>query len=586
MFARERQTRRGLSVLMGCALTIVAAVPSLAGAQAPQVEIDLDRNTAGVQSQILGFVGGTVLQGAVVVTGAAADTAADHAVEVNLARSGGGDAVNCANTTFSDGEITSSFGNQLCAATFLRRSKLFVNPAVAVGDDGILVLFNFNAEILGSDGESVIFDFTATSSNPQLGITINGSPRTFGAGTQNPIATANATVRIGGDITPVPVACEDAGYYVLDALGGRHHVGAPLSILGSLYYGRDVAEDMEKDFSANRLKGPILEPDLVVLDTFGAVQNVSIPADSPGQTFYFPEGSSPECGYAIDVEVASDFEGYWVLTERGGIFRAGSALPDGQPAQLGGDAADLCTVLGIPFGGDVPRDPSLPTTDGALIRAVGFVVVESGNAEAPTGFIVLDSQGGHYTFDASGNALSDGVADSILNGDTVYPFFKGLDIARDIELPVLVPAAKAFASSDPTTGLVIYDGWGGVHPVPVTDTANSLVSFLRNDGLTTVGLPYLKVGFDDPATAGVDEGNASEVGIDVGSIFKDIEFCASGSEGVYVLEGFGGVFAFGSTRAAADSPATMFTGSPYFFPNIYARDLEATFYAEMGTVTK
>jgi hypothetical protein len=50
------------------------------------------------------------------------------------------------------------------------------------------------------------------------------------------------------------------------------------------------------------------------------------------------------------------------------------------------------------------------------------------------------------------------------------------------------------------------------------------------------------------------------------------------------MEGFGGVFAFGSTRDSADSPATMFTGSPYFFPNIYAKDLEATFYTDVAPV--
>jgi YVTN family beta-propeller protein len=377
--------------------------------------------------------------------------------------------------------------------------------------------------------------------------------------------------------TPTPTTpaelCQDAGYYILDAFGGRHHVGIPVEIFGSLFYGRDVAVDMERTLSeASGNTGPKAE-ELAVLDQFGAVQFVLFPGDAPGQTFYWPEESDPACGNAVDFEMADDDSGFWVLSENGGIFRAGSALPVGEDAQLGSDAADLCNTLGIPFGGEVPRDPGLPTNDGASITAEGFAVVQSGDASAPTGFVVLDSQGGHYIFDGSGNASTDATANSILNPSTVYPFFQGLEIARDIELPVDFDKG---ATNDPTHGLVIYDGWGGVHPVPVTPTANSRVAFLRNDGLTTVGLPYLQVGFNDPSTP-EDESNPAEVGIDVASIFTDIEFCSTGADGVYVLDGFGGVFAFGATRGAPDDVAPIFpAGGPYFFPNRYARDLEAT----------
>ncbi|MCB9770153.1 MAG: hypothetical protein H6751_08390 [Candidatus Omnitrophica bacterium] len=542
----------------------------------PVVAIDLDRNTAGVQDQILDFTGGSVVQGAVVVTGAETDTVADYTIELALARTGGAAAVNCTNTSFSEGEVTSNLGTVLCGDNILRKARLFISPGVALGADGVLVVFNFDAELMCNDGESIEISFTSTTSNPQLGISVNGTARGFGAGSTNEITTMTATVRCGeggGE-----VACMDSGYYVLDALGGRHHVGSPATILGSLYYGRAVAEDMEKTYSSPAVKGNVTvdQPDLAVLDTFGAVQFVANPSDTPGQTFYWPEGSDPDCGYAVDVEVTSDFDGFWVLTENGGIYRAGTALPDGESAALGNDAADLCNILGIPFGGEVPRIGGFPTDDGASIRAVGFVVVRSGDAAAPTGFVVLDSQGGHYIYDGSGNTLSDGTDGSILNGATAYPFFPGLDIARDIELPVALLASKAFVSNDPTAGLVIYDGWGGVHPVPVSQTANSQVYFLNNDGLTTVGLPYVQSGFDDPSTTGVDESDDQAVGIDVGSIFKDVEFCASGSEGVYVMDGFGGVFAYGSTRSDANSLATMFTGTPYFFPNIYAKDLEAT----------
>lgn len=374
--------------------------------------------------------------------------------------------------------------------------------------------------------------------------------------------------------TPTPTFpapfCEDLGLYVLDSYGGRHRVGDHVvQITGGLYFGRDVARDMESVDSGDSTR----VADLAVLDSFGAVQFVRNPEAALSQMFYFPEGSSPECGFAVDVEVSNDSTGLWVLTEAGGIFRAGSAQGDGG-AQLGGDAADLCAVLNIPFGGAVPRNSTLPSDDGARLRAVGFAVVQSGDPADPEGFIILDSQGGHYLFDGDGNSLDDGTAGSILNAGTVYPFFRGLDIARDVELH---PAGTK------TAGLAIYDGWGGVHPVPVQPTAGSRVAFLRNDPpITSVGLPYIQSGFDDPMTE-ADEGDPETVGIDVASIFRDLEFCAAPTgDGVYVLDGFGGIFAFGNTRVTPDSVASRFTGAPYFFPAPLARDLEPQTEAETG----
>jgi hypothetical protein len=209
---------------------------------------------------------------------------------------------------------------------------------------------------------------------------------------------------------------------------------------------------------------------------------------------------------------------------------------------------------------------------------VALVVVQSGDPTNPTGFVVLDSQGGHYIMDGAGNPLDDDTANSILNdaggsSETVYPFWTGLDIGRDMELHPLGAA---------TSGVAIYDGWGGVHPVPV-DPGAAAVSFLRNDGpISPVGLPYIQVGFDNPDTA-ADEADTSTYGVDSNSIFKDIEFCSSQvfgaqglyGDGVYVLDAFGAVFAFGSTRSAPNDLQPLVTGGPYFFPNLYAQDMEA-----------
>jgi len=568
---------------------LLMALPQQVGAQ--EVRVDLDRNTAGVQDtlQVTPTAGAATVQGAVVVTGAPTTTVGDYAVEIALSNSGGGDSVNCANSSTAPGEIMSSFPGVLCTSTAFRRSQLFVNPPIAVGDDMVLTLFTFDTELTIVDGETITMNFTSTAAVSLLGITVNGSPRTFGQGTSNPITTVGASVTAGQGGTPTPTPteplptftpapdCEDSGYYILDSFGGRHRVGPDVvNITGPLYFGRDVARDME-NVNNDPTGAPI--SDLALLDTFGVVHFVENPSNAPIQMFYFPEGSDPDCGFAVDVELTDDSQGFWVLTEGGGIFRAGTALPGGQDAQLGGAAAMLCDMLPMPFGGGVPRDPNVgDDTNRGTIRAVGFVVVEGGNPADPTGFVILDSQGGHYIYDGQGAVLDDGVANSVLSADTVYPFFRGLDIARDIELH---PAGTSVA------GLVIYDGWGGIHPVPVgfdqvNDPPVTQVAFLRNMApaqTTTVGLPYIVAGFDDTGDA---EGATSV--LDVDSIFRDIEFCAaSGGDGVYVMDAYGAVFAFGNTRADPLGVAPRFTGGPYFFPNKLARDLEPQTEIEMET---
>ena len=68
--------------------------------------------------------------------------------------------------------------------------------------------------------------------------------------------------------------------------------------------------------------------------------------------------------------------------------------------------------------------------------------------------------------------------------------------------------------------------------------------------------------------------------IDSNSIFRDLEFCQTdGDGGIYTLDAFGGVFALGSTRedpVGSPAPMAAFTNGPYFYPNLYAEDLENT----------
>jgi len=580
-FLKDLRGRSSRALVGGVVCSVVVLCLSLGMAQAQTVVIDLDRSTTAIDATFGHNPSGGVVQGRVVLTGVdAQDTLGPaYGVAVNVAGMPFTAAASSLGLGDASGGGTSPYlapaGNQF----FFSYVGTVVIPGPASGQ---FTLFTFDLEFgdCNQGAEVATFSFLPTSQGSgQVGIGLNGGTAGVIDGGPPALATEGATLICGSvNITPtVPPRepCEDAGYYILDSFGGRHRVGNPAFITGPLYYGRQVAEDMERVTSGATAP----QPDLAVLDSFGAVQFVQNPAQVPSQGFYFPEGATPTCGLAVDVEVTADSQGFWVLTEQGGIYRAGTALPGAAPAgdPLGNDAGNLCSVLGIP----VPnRDPNLPQSDPtASLRAVGFVVVEGADASNPDGYVVLDSMGGHHIFDGAGNTRDDDIVASILNGpggstETVYPFFVGLDIARDIELHPSIMVENGVAKSHHLSGLVIYDGWGGIHPVPVDP--GSPVDFLRNEGpgATTVGLPYIKDGFDNPDTA-IVETNDALYGIDSNSIFKDIEFCQTGQDGVYCLDAFGGVFAFGSTRALPNEVGPMFSGGPYFYPNMYAVDLEA-----------
>jgi hypothetical protein len=357
----------------------------------------------------------------------------------------------------------------------------------------------------------------------------------------------------------------------MDVFGNRHRVGNPPFIGGSLVYPQADARDME----IVNLSGSL---DIAVVDRFGIVTYVENPGSTPAQSFG-PFASPFATGQAVDVEVTDDGQGFWVLTDAAAIYRAGSALPTGGQALLGNDADNMIGVLPQPFGAGA-RHPGLAglPNDNATLRAVGFAVVQGASADAPIGYIVIDSQGGSYLYNGTGVSIRNAggtlggatntTVNGILNPSTVYPFFGGLDIARDIEL---------HPQGTETAGLAIYDGWGGIHPVPVA--VESPVRFLRNQQslggplITTVGMPYLVMGFNDPNTAG-NEADAASYPIDANSIFADIEFCQDGSEGAYAMDKFGGIFAFGTTRVNPDNLAPAFISGPYFFPYLYGADME------------
>jgi hypothetical protein len=408
-------------------------------------------------------------------------------------------------------------------------------------------------------------EFTPTPS-PSATATHSATP--IATSTPTPSATASASPTASG----TPLGC-DSGYYILDSFGSLHRAGNPEIIQSSLLYGEKLAKDMEQAFLAQYPDSPSHGLDLVALDGFGSAHYLAHPV-SISQDFLFQGLPEFPLGRALDIEVTQDGLGFWVLTDFGGIYRAGSAKDQNEPGLVPG--TDRTGVLGMDVLYGSMRDPSLPNPGGASLRAVALAVIDTNLDSRAEGYLVVDSQGGRFQYNANGTPVAPGThANTPSNSPLrlldpsayVWPFFPGLDIARDCEL-------------HPTQqGVVVYDGWGGVHPVPVNEPANP-VFFARNEDpnspgvlLTTVGLPYIVAGFDDPDTV-VNEADSEGWGLDAGSVFKDLEFCRAGQAGLYVMDRYGGVFTFGAARGNPASLEPPFAGSPYFFPEMVAEDLE------------
>lgn len=409
------------------------------------------------------------------------------------------------------------------------------------------------------------------SQSPSVTATQPGAPTATPSPslTQTLIASRTPTESPSG----TPFGC-DSGYYLLDSLGARHRAGHPRLIDGSLFFGSDLARDMELVQLQNQPDSPSGGLDLVVLDAMGGVHFVAHPIVIQ-QDFFFPiDTEVAPRGRAVDIEMTQDGTGFWVLTDFGGIYRGGSTKAPNQAALVPGTDQQGLWGFDIPLGSI--RDPRMANPGGASLRAVSLVVIDIDGDNLAEGYLVIDSMGGRLMYNPNGSLVGSlQYAAEPVNSPLrllnpfgyVWPFFPGLDIARDCELHLS------------KKGVVILDGWGGIHPVPVDQPSNP-VFFTTNRNpqapdtlLTTVGLPYITIGFDDPATA-TDEGNPTLVGADVASIFNDFEFCRGGQLGCYVMDRFGSVFALGASRATPDMLQPPFANAPMFFPSPIAEDLE------------
>jgi parallel beta-helix repeat protein len=319
------------------------------------------------------------------------------------------------------------------------------------------------------------------SPTPTPTVTPTPSPTSTSTPTFTATHTATPTERTGA-------GC-DSGYYVLDSFGGRHRVGNPYLITGPVYFGEPVARDMERAVCE---PAGSATPDLVVLDGYGGAHFVSSSDCDFRQGFYFGDISKNEFpeGRAIDLEMSSDSLGFWVLTDYGGIYRAGSAKEPSEDALV--PNTDRSGVLGFDVSFGEMRDPELTETRGASLRAVSMVVIDMDRDSRAEGYVILDSQGGRFHLQPDGTSFTGGSFAGFPDNHPfrlldpegyVWPFFAGLDIARDAEIHTTME------------GLVVLDGWDGIHPVPVDIESNAVyfannrVSNADDTPLQTVGLP-------------------------------------------------------------------------------------------------
>src|SRR3989344_3890747 len=360
----------------------------------------------------------------------------------------------------------------------------------------------------------------------------------------------------------------DRGFYLLDIFGQLHRAGSPPVITGSITLQGNA-------MGAEKVRA---DEDIAVLDGMGVVTFVSHPENTPMQDFLFQPSPAFPLGRAVDLAVTPSGEGFWVLTDFGGIYRAGTAKVTGQGA-LVPHTDELSLGYDIMFG--PMRKPGLPNPGGASLRAVSLGVINPDGDDQANGYIILDSQGGRFLLNGDGSTVTPGIYANrppddplkLLDSPTrleppdayIWPFFAGMDIARDLELH---PSQK---------GLVVFDGWGGIHPVPV-DRVSNPVFYTRNDDpndpgnlITTVGMPYIVEGFDNPETP-QDEGNENIYGVDAESIFTGFNFSPGCQQGFYTLDEFGGVAVFGEVRRTSDNISSPFS-SPYFFPFMHGKKL-------------
>lgn len=436
-------------------------------AQLPEVSIDLDRNAAGVQTELdkSTLTPGGTIQGAVYMVGNAGITYVQgFDIRVLVSPTSG---IAAGSSTSG---VASEFGTGVDATDptngYFGRKWIHTIPAFKINLPGEVFLFDLVLPNPLPAGD-IELSFPTTTTRPQQGIQgdlVNGPSLDFSiddmtmqtasiveSGSPEPTDTPTDTPPIGATDTPTdtpvtetptdtptftptdtppigatdtptdtpvtPSPTEAMGYVLLDGYGAQHLQGTAVALMPDFnneneffpWYGFDIARDIE--FLADHTTR-------LVLNGYGQIATVVLGAT----TTYDNTLLDIQDDKYVSMKPSASGDGAYVLDKYGEV----TILGDANPA-LGG----IITGSLLPGGGVDEVSEELK------LRAVDLEV----NADEDTVY-VLDSFGGVHIVGA--NAAE--------RGAMTRAYF-GWDIARDLEF---------FTANELDC---VLDGLGGVHPV-------------------------------------------------------------------------------------------------------------------------
>lgn len=453
--------RRYIEMLL---LIVVLAIAPVASAQLPALQIDLDRNTAGVQVELDKAVlsGGDTIQGALHLTGTGSITKVEgFQLRVDVAPTGSMDSVSTAGKGADTSDASSDYfemiwlqipigtpdkidlPGEVFTFDLVLPSPLpsgditfsSVTTADSSGKTGITTDI-MAGSILNIDGTvidiptSIISEGQAPTDTPTDAVTetptitptftftdIPTDTPTDGVTETPTITPTNTPTAILTDTpTDTPTESEEMGYVLLDGYGAQHLQGTAVALMPDFnnenelfpWFGVNIARDIEF-LSDNSTR--------VLLSGYGQVATVVKGATTTYDNSLV-DMMDDKC---VSIKPSSS-GGYYILDKYGEVIILGSANN---------------ALAGVITGTLLPGGRVGEVSEELLLRAVDLEV----NADEDTVY-VLDSFGGVHIQGA--NAAE--------RGALTRTYF-GWDIARDLEF---------FSANEYDC---VLDGLGGIHAV-------------------------------------------------------------------------------------------------------------------------
>jgi len=492
-------------------------VAGTAVAQVPELAIDLDRNTPGIDSTLT-VVPGTTYQGAVRLVSFPGTNGYSR---YNLKLRATPGVLTVASTSAGSHLLDSAATNTSALPDTIGR--VLVNT-LAIYQTAPAVVFNFDYAVSGPTTLTFLADSPAYGIGTlgqdyllQAGqVTINSAVINTGVGptdTPTPETTFTPTPPPPTDTpmptdtpTPIPTPTIGAGtgIVMVEGFAGIHtspqaEVGINLACEDAYFYPFHVARDS------------VMLPNqeaFMVVDLYGHVFTYSLTetcypqiADE-SQFNFFPD----DFAVAVDVNETSTGTGAYILTDLGEILPIGDA-PDSVPS-----VSPPLPYRGVDQQAVIPGPVQGPGAIGTIATTGGWNGDSAIDFDmtAPDGALVLSRNGKVWPV---GSAASLGFGDS-----PASPYFWP-DLARRIE----------YMNVNGTDYYMILEGLGGIH-VAGGSPDDTLRTNLRNNVLSGQ-LAYFAA----------QVGGGDFVGIDAANDFVPIVYNGGNSIGIMLLDGLGAI---------------------------------------------